>query len=170
MDARIKSGHDEIIPATHSARVMPKKSTASRNRGRGECRVPDAPAASRAKKTKHTSVVTARFTGETRHSRTRMVLTVSFALSSVTGLSCHRHPQEALLLENLTPASGRQDHTTSPSALAPLVSRRRRVHRIPHPTSVTIAIRPSCEAGRAKDAGDLGFRQSEIFFLAGLDR
>src|ERR1700674_2207614 len=99
-----------------------QKSTASNNRGRGECRVPVAPAASRAKKTKHTSVVTARFTGETRHSRTRMVLTVSFALSPVTGLSCHRHPQEALLLENLTPASGRQDHTTSPSALAPLVS------------------------------------------------
>jgi hypothetical protein len=30
-------------------------------------------------------------------------------------------PRE-LLRENLTPASGRQDHTTSPSALAPLVS------------------------------------------------
>jgi hypothetical protein len=45
-----------------------------------------------------------------------MVLTVSFALSRVTGLCCHPRPQEALLLENLTPASGRQDHTTSPSA------------------------------------------------------
>jgi hypothetical protein len=45
-----------------------------------------------------------------------MVLTVSFALSLVTGLCCHHRPQEALLLENLTPASGRQDHTTSPSA------------------------------------------------------
>ena len=31
-------------------------------------------------------------------------------------LSCHRHPQEACFSENLTPASGRQDHTTSPSA------------------------------------------------------
>jgi hypothetical protein len=30
-------------------------------------------------------------------------------------------PPRSLLLENLTPASGRQDHTTSPSALAPLV-------------------------------------------------
>jgi hypothetical protein len=28
----------------------------------------------------------------TRHSRTRMVLTVSFVLSPVIGLSCHRHP------------------------------------------------------------------------------
>src|ERR1700690_2282723 len=74
-------------------------------------------------------------------------------------------PLRSLLLKNLTPASGRQDHTTSPSAAAfrksrstvlvpvrrsfseggsaSLVLRRRRVHRIPHPTSVTIAIRPS---------------------------
>jgi hypothetical protein len=50
-----------------------------------------------------------------------MVLTVSFVISPVIGLSCHRHPQEALLLENLTPASRRQDHTTSPSASAPFV-------------------------------------------------
>jgi hypothetical protein len=53
----------------------------------------------------------------------------------------------SLLLKNLTPASGRQDHTTSPSASVPLVWRHCRVHRIPHPTSVTIAIRPSSEAG-----------------------
>src|SRR3981189_243315 len=31
----------------------------------------------------------------------------------------------------LTPASGRQDHTTSPSARVTLVSRNSRVHRIP---------------------------------------
>ena len=45
------------------------------------------------------------------------------------------------------PASGHQNHTTSPSASAPLVLRRRRVHRIPHPTFVTTAKRPSCEGG-----------------------
>ncbi len=48
-----------------------------------------------------------------------MVLTVSSALSSVTGLCCHRRPRRlarSLLLANLTPASGRQDHTASPSA------------------------------------------------------
>jgi hypothetical protein len=62
---------------------------------------------------------------------------------------------------NLTPAPGRPDHTTSPSASAPFVnsradrsrgstrpaitSRAQRccVHRIPFPTSVAIAIRPS---------------------------
>ena len=70
-------------------------------------------------------------TGITRHSRTRMVLTVSFVLSPVTGLSCHRRSRKSPC-ENLTPASGRQDHTTSPSASALLVSQRQSVHRIPH--------------------------------------
>jgi hypothetical protein len=46
-----------------------------------------------------------------------MVLTVSFALSLVNRACCH-HPRcdcEAIVTE-LTPASGRQDHATSPSA------------------------------------------------------
>ncbi len=37
----------------------------------------------------------------------------------------------SLLPRNLTPASGRQDHTTSPSASSALVLRRQSVHRIP---------------------------------------
>jgi hypothetical protein len=46
-----------------------------------------------------------------------MVLTVSFALSLATGLSCHHRQRDAArIVTNLTPASGRQDHTTSPSA------------------------------------------------------
>jgi hypothetical protein len=49
---------------------------------------------------------------------------------------------------DLAPASGRQDHTISPSAKASFVratncAQRFRVHRIPLPTSVTIASRPS---------------------------
>src|ERR1700682_5388246 len=53
------------------------------------------------------------------------------ALSPVTGLSCHRRPREVLLPANLTPASGCQNHTASPSARVTLVSRSSRVHRIP---------------------------------------
>jgi hypothetical protein len=49
-----------------------------------------------------------------------MVLTVSFVLSPVTGLVCHRH-LAGQIPRNLTPASGRQDHTTSPSASASFV-------------------------------------------------
>jgi hypothetical protein len=59
-----------------------------------------------------------------------MVLTASFALSPVTGLFCHRRPRK-LLPANLTPASGRQDHTTSPSASR--IARQARGPRPPHP-------------------------------------
>src|SRR5258708_39233906 len=61
-----------------------------------------------------------------------MVLTAYVVLSPVTGLFCHRHPRIKVLSlpgradktsANLTPASGRQDHTTSPSAA--IVSRQR---------------------------------------------
>src|ERR1700722_3165396 len=48
---------------------------------------------------------------------------------------------------NLMPASGHQDHTSLPSALVPFVKGTTRVHRIPPPTSVTIAIRPSSGTG-----------------------
>jgi hypothetical protein len=61
-----------------------------------------------------------------------MVLTVSFVLFLVTGLCCHhrrcdakhRHQcNAARIVTNLTPASGRQNHTTSPSASVRLVLR-----------------------------------------------
>jgi hypothetical protein len=82
---------------------------------------------------KHTSVVTT-VTPETPGIPRAMVLTVSFALSLVSRAFCH-HPRcdcEAIVTE-LTPASGRQDHTTSPSAMTPLVWRHHHVHRIPLP-------------------------------------
>jgi hypothetical protein len=51
-------------------------------------------AASRVKWKQNTRVSHHRFAEITRHSRTRMVLTVSFVLSPVTGLVCHRHPRD----------------------------------------------------------------------------
>jgi hypothetical protein len=84
--------------------------------------------------------------------------TAYFALSPVTGLVCHRRSTDMVLSKpgwadlnsaNLTPASGCQDHTTSPYATTSLVrvpliahrlitrpaipshARRCRVHRIP---------------------------------------
>ena len=58
-----------------------------------------------------------------------MVLTVSFVLSPVIGLSCHRRLRIMPVstrsgrhaTADLTPASRRQDHTTSPSASASFV-------------------------------------------------
>jgi len=51
-----------------------------------------------------------------------------YVLSPVTGLFCHCHRR---LPANLMPASGHQDHTTSPSASHAVRYRRLRVHRIP---------------------------------------
>jgi hypothetical protein len=99
-------------------------------RGRGECRMPVAPAASCALGSgrTHTSKRVHRNHPAFPHA---MVLTVSFVLSPVTGLVCHRRQRIKVLSApgradltsaNLTPASGRQDHTTSPYASAPFVS------------------------------------------------
>src|SRR6266481_6141981 len=110
-----------------------------------------------------------------------MVLTVSFALSPVTGLFCHRRPRTNVVPKpgraditsaNLTPASGRQDHTTSPYAATSLVRSlliahksfnspchpiaRKTLPRPPHPipTFVTIMIRPSSRDGMARTCRD----------------
>src|SRR6202023_2797706 len=57
--------------------------------------------------------------------------TAYFVLSPVTGLFCHRRPRTDVVPKpgraditsaNLTPASGRQDHTTSPYAATSFVS------------------------------------------------
>src|SRR6202140_4921023 len=52
-------------------------------------------------------------------------------LRALPGDRAFLSPSPALLLADLTPASRRQDHTTSPSASAPFVNPRCRVHRIP---------------------------------------
>ena len=69
---------------------------------------------------KHASLVTT-VTPETPGIPCAMVLTVSFVLSPVTGFFAT--VASGVSSANLTPASGRQDHTTSPSASAPFVSR-----------------------------------------------
>jgi len=70
-----------------------------------------------------------------------MVLTVSSVLSPVNGLSCHRHLADtSAKLDTGVVMSGPHGFAVRSGALRRV---RRRVHRIPHPTSVTIAIRPS---------------------------
>ena len=97
---------------------------------------------------KHTSVVTT-VTPETPGIPRAMGLTVSFVLSPVTGLVCHRRPRK-LPFANLMPASGHQDHTALPSASGGFVLAAIRVHRIP-PYVRDVAQRPSKWDGTATD-------------------
>ena len=68
---------------------------------------------------------------ETLRPSPRNGFTAYNALSSVTGFLATVAPEKRLLLTNLTPASGRQNHTTSPYASRTVRQRRIRVHRIP---------------------------------------
>jgi hypothetical protein len=99
-----------------------------------------------------------------------MVLTAYIVLSPGTGLFCPRHWRDAKHHANLAPASGRQDHTPSPSASV----------RSSRATEVSTASRlnvrddrePPLLRGRdgANITTDLGFGKSEIFLRKGLDR
>jgi hypothetical protein len=102
--------------------------TLAKKRGRRESRVRAAPAVSCAKvrKETHTSIQVQR-----RQS--------GFPCAVVYGLFralpgdrafLPPSPPRSLLLKNLTPASGCQDHTASPSATPAFVFRKFRVHRI----------------------------------------
>jgi hypothetical protein len=76
----------------------------------------------------------------------------------------------SLLLKNLTPASGRQDHTTSPSASRPRSSARR--SRPPHPALYVRDDRETPLERRRDEVSsgfDLGEAATEIFLQAGLD-
>src|SRR6202165_2018404 len=110
----------------------------SQKRGRGKGRVPAAPAASRAKCRQHTSVVT---TVAPEHPAFphAMVLTVSFVLSPVIGLVCHRrlriesclHPVGPTCLRKLdagVEASGPHDFTVRSN-----ISRQRAVRSLTGP-------------------------------------
>ncbi|HVX79147.1 MAG TPA: hypothetical protein VHB49_23670, partial [Bradyrhizobium sp.] len=107
-----------------------------------------------------------------------MVLTVSFALFPVIGLCCHRHQRNAQatlltqcagIVADLTPASRRQNHTTSPSAQATFVLSAISVHRIP------LHVRDDRETPLVKERDgspckfDLGKKRSGLSFTRWLD-
>jgi hypothetical protein len=111
---------------TEGAALPQEGSGATLKKGRRECRALDAPAALRAKM----ESTQASHTGLTRHSP-RNGFTVSFVLSPATGFLAT--VASGVVSANLTPASGRHDHTTSPSASRAV--RRRHHRRPPHPAA-----------------------------------
>src|SRR5260370_27772886 len=86
----------------------------------------DAPAASCV--IKNTRVSHHRYTGITRHSRTQWFYGL---LRALPGDQACLTPSPALLIADLTPASGRQNDTTWPYASGRARLARCRVHRIP---------------------------------------
>src|SRR3954452_23905255 len=107
---------------------------------------------------------------ETLRPSPRNGFTAYSALSSVTGFLATVAPEQRWLPKNLTPASGCQDHTTSPYATVALVSR----------AAASIASQsnvhddreaPLLRAGMARaGSADLPDGESEIFFARRLDR
>ena len=93
-----------------------------------------------------------------------MVLTVSFALSPVIGLCCHRRRRDVFRrLDAGIEASGPHDFAVR--ALHRSSSQAARVHRIPRPTSVTIAKRPSVEGhGTARFMDLIWVKREGIYF------
>jgi hypothetical protein len=159
------------IPAARNAWVM-LQSPPSKSRGRRESRMRAAPAVSCANcaKETHTSIQVQR-----RHSGfpCAMVLTAAPRSPRCTGLVSHRRLAK-IVSQGLTPASGGQDHTAWPSEEMPSSGAQARlkhllVHRIPLPTSVTIAIRPSCGGGMGGDNHIFLKNGRGIFLAKGLD-
>src|SRR5712671_6146864 len=87
------------------------------NRGRRECRAPNAPAASCIKKQTHEHS----HHGHTGNHPAFPAQWFYGLLRALPGDQACLTPSPALLIADLTPASGRQNHTTSPSAPAPFV-------------------------------------------------
>src|SRR6202171_3862993 len=80
-------------------------------------------------------------------------------------------PSSALLLADLTPASRRQDHTTSPSAATSFVRAPLARPTLPasRPNVRDDGQRPSSGRNGAGSKSDLGLRRSGIFLQRGLD-
>ena len=96
-----------------------------------------------------------------------MVLTVSFVLSSVIGLSCHRRPQETCRklasreLDAGVEASGPHDFAVRSWHHSSLVPPR---PSHPRPTFVTIAKRPFVWAGMANDIEVIWVKREPEYF------
>jgi hypothetical protein len=124
----------------------------------------DAPAAARVVWVTRALVTTV--TPETPGIPRAMVLTVSFVLPGDRALL---PPSSGDHSANLTPASGRQDHTTSPSAKASFV-KGASASTASRAATVTIACRPSVGGTGRTCRDDLPDGESGIFLQKGLDR
>ena len=123
----------------HCARVM-HRSRPHQEEGTGNAGAANAPAALRAVKKARKQVTTG--TPKRRHSL-RNGLTAYTCSPWCTGLFSHHRP--AIRLAELDPSVGRSGPHDFAVRIGHARLARQHAHRIPRPTSVTIASRPSCE-------------------------
>jgi hypothetical protein len=161
----LTSIYDSAISPPVFARGLPSMSRSLKIRGRREDRVRAAPAVSRARlgKETHTSIQVQR-----RQSGLPCAMVLRLITCSPRRPGFLATVASRAFTQSLTPASGRQDHTISPSASASFVQQRIRVHRIPCRVD-DVGQRPSVARDGRPNASDLPDGTSEIFFAEGLD-
>jgi len=157
--------HDSEHTSAISRRETPElcRIRSPRKQGRRECRTLGASAAACAV-VESTRVSHHGHAGNVRHSPRDGVNGCS-ALSPVTGLVCHRRLWSLLhKLDASVGASGPHGFAVRFSAVR---QRHIRVHRIPHPTSVTIAIRPSLWVRDGEHMQVIWVRRKTEYFCKG---
>ena len=137
-------GHGFTFPRHELPGVM-LRSRPSRPGGRRECRMLAAPMARLQQITQAAGT-----TGQPKHSGTPCATVLTAASYSPRGAGLVSPRPPGLLTRGLISASGDQDHTTWPSALASLVWRPKHVHRIPLSTLLTMRSAPLASAGWAE--------------------
>src|SRR6202043_1166502 len=153
------------VPAARCARGV-HDGFALKKRGRGECRAPDAPAASCAHgvASMHTSIHSEP-SEITRHSRTQW-FTAYTVLSPVIGFL-------ATVVTRIAPQTCRQRRGVRTTRLRrPLQAtpvKRAAASTASRPASVTSRAAPLSGTGRRKYTTDLGLRKNRIFLQKGLD-
>jgi len=146
-DANLQTAARPRIPRREASEVCEKRDP-PKNRGRRECRAPNAPAASRAKN-KSTRVSTPQVHRHHRHSLREWFYGL---LRALPGDRACLSPSQATMRKHrrrLMPASRHQDHTASPSERRCV--RLAHFFRPPHPTPrfVTVAHTPLMWGGRS---------------------
>jgi hypothetical protein len=159
------------IPAARNARVM-QQARPSKSRGRRECRMHAAPAVSCAKlcKETHTSIQVQRRQSDIPCGDGLRLITCS---PRRPGFDCLRRfaGSSPAKLDPSIGGSGPHAFARPRRCLRRRTSRAEHphVHRIPLPTSVTIAIRPSCGGGMREDNHIFLKNGRRIFLRKGLD-
>ncbi len=172
-DSRVRQrGASGRIPARQMPRVLANFGPRKDQRARGNAGASGAPAEEAScARIESTRVNHHRSTGTIRHSLRDGFNGFLRDLPGEPGFLATIPSAMRSIVTELTPASGRQDHTTSPSAgHAVRLSGEVRVHCIS--THVRDDREPPLSSGETGRAGiaDLPVGLSEIFFAAGLDR